>query len=85
MGIAEIGKQGQDFDPRVYDQIAKIKEQFPGLPIAVDGGVNEDNIVPLIEAGVSRLVVGSALWKSEHPIDTLKYMKMLASENYKPE
>jgi ribulose-phosphate 3-epimerase len=78
MGIAEIGKQGQDFDERVYSQIKKVADAFPGLPIAVDGGVNLDNIENLIAVGATRLVVGSALWKSSSPLDTLREMKAIA-------
>jgi ribulose-phosphate 3-epimerase len=80
MGIANIGKQGQDFDERVYSQVEKIAKTFPGLPIAVDGGVSLDNAANLIAVGATRLVVGSALWKSDSPIETLKAFKQIAYE-----
>ncbi len=80
MGIAEIGKQGQDFDEKVYAQILKIAQEFPGLPIAVDGGVRLDNAAKLIEAGATRLIVGSALWKSHSPLETLKEFKEIAHQ-----
>lgn len=78
MGISEIGKQGQDFDERVYSQIKKIADTFPGLPIAVDGGVSLDNTENLIAVGATRLVVGSALWKSASPIETYRKFKEIA-------
>ncbi|HRH31667.1 MAG TPA: hypothetical protein PK950_03295 [Candidatus Paceibacterota bacterium] len=78
MGIAEIGQQGQEFDERAYNQIKKVADAFPGLPIAVDGGVNLENAENLIAVGATRLVVGSALWKSLSPIDTLRKFKEIA-------
>jgi len=63
MGIAEIGTQGQPFDERVLERIKKIKELFPQKPISIDGSVNEETIKRLVEAGASRLIVGSAITK----------------------
>lgn len=63
MGISEIGTQGQPFDERVLATIKKIKEAFPQKPISIDGSVNEKTIKRLVQAGVSRLVVGSAITK----------------------
>lgn len=77
MGIANIGRQGEEFDERVFEQIKIIKKEFDGLPISVDGGVNLDNAKSLIDAGVDRLVVGSAIWKSANPLETLKYLRSL--------
>ena len=37
MGIDHIGFQGQDFDGRVLEKIAEVKEMFPDLPISIDG------------------------------------------------
>jgi ribulose-phosphate 3-epimerase len=61
MGIEKIGFQGQPFDERVLERIVSFKEKFPDVQISVDGGVNADSAPRLAEAGVSRLVVGSAL------------------------
>ncbi len=78
MGIGSLGKQGEDFDERVYSQIKKIADTFPGLPISVDGGVSLENAENLIAVGATRLVVGSALWKSDSPLDTLRTFKEIA-------
>ena len=40
---------------------------YPELQISVDGAVSFENIDDLIEAGVTRLVIGSALWNAENP------------------
>ncbi|MEN9647198.1 MAG: hypothetical protein RLY57_2 [Candidatus Parcubacteria bacterium] len=65
MGIARIGYQGQDFDERVFDQIEKVLEIKPDADIAVDGHVDLDNIQDLYHAGVSKFVMGSAIYNEE--------------------
>ncbi|MEA1929341.1 MAG: hypothetical protein U9M92_00425 [Patescibacteria group bacterium] len=63
MGIAEIGKQGLPFDEGVIDRVRQLRQAYPDLKIAVDGGVDLNNAKALIEAGVDRLIVGSAWWQ----------------------
>ncbi len=62
MGIAEIGFQGQDFDPRSIEYVRAIKEKFPHVVVSVDGGVNLNNAPELIAAGAERLIIGSAIF-----------------------
>ncbi|MEO6536330.1 MAG: HisA/HisF-related TIM barrel protein [Candidatus Paceibacterota bacterium] len=64
MGIASIGKQGEPFDRLVLPKIAAFHRKYPDMPIQVDGGVSLATAPSLLSAGVSRLVVGSALWKT---------------------
>lgn len=64
MGIARAGFQGQPFDERVLVKIAEVKAQFPGVPVSVDGGVNLETVGRLAEAGVTRVVAGSAVFES---------------------
>lgn len=77
MGIATIGKQGQSFDERIFNQINILKKISPNLPISVDGGVDDTNSRKLINAGVTRLVSGSYLAKS---IDVFQAIHNLESE-----
>jgi ribulose-phosphate 3-epimerase len=63
MGIDAIGKQRQQFDPRVLDQIKKVRVLAPDLPISVDGSVNKKTAHALLDAGATRLVVGSAIFE----------------------
>ena len=67
MSIAEIGEQGHPFDKRIFDRIRSVKENFPEAVIAVDGGVNLENALKLLELGANRLIVGSAIYESEDP------------------
>ncbi len=77
MGIEHIGFQGQDFDPRVLEQIKLLRAEYPELIISVDGSVNEDTAKSLVEAGASRLVVGSALLESLDVRETIKELENL--------
>jgi ribulose-phosphate 3-epimerase len=61
MGIKEIGAQGQPFDESVLEKVSALRTQFPDYVIAVDGSVNQATIGPLRQAGVNRMVAGSAL------------------------
>jgi ribulose-phosphate 3-epimerase len=76
MGIAQIGSQGQPFDPRSLERIAAIKRDFPRLMISVDGSVNRETIPRLRDAGVNRLIVGSAIVQAADP--KLAYLELAA-------
>lgn len=72
MGIEHIGSQGEDFDERVLSQIKKLKEMFPGIEISVDGAVNSYTAQTLVDAGVDRLVIGSAIFNVIDPIEAIR-------------
>jgi len=55
MGIEHIGRQGEPFDERVFEQIKKIKKEYPEVLIAVDGGINMTTAPLLIELEISNL------------------------------
>lgn len=65
MGIETIGLQGEPFDEKVIDRVTKLKETFADLVVSVDGGVNYDTAQDLLDAGVDRLVSGSAIFQSD--------------------
>lgn len=67
MGIAAIGAQGQGFDERVLERIEQTRRRFPNLPITIDGSVNEDTIIRIVDAGANRLICGSAVVKADNP------------------
>ncbi len=64
MGIANVGFQSQDFDPRSLVKVQAIRDAFPDLTISVDGAVTIATALDLIDAGASRLVVGHDLIES---------------------
>jgi len=64
MGIDNVGFQGQEFNDRVLEKISDLRDQYPNMPISVDGGVSFDNAADLISAGATRLISGSAVFES---------------------
>lgn len=73
MGIARLGKQGTALDERVYAFIERIKHDFPNVTLQVDGGVTLENARTLLDAGVDRLVVGSAIARDVSPKDAYRH------------
>ena len=72
MGIDRIGKQGEQADPRVLEQLKKLRALHPSLILSVDGGVRFENARALVDAGANRLVSGSLILESEKPEETIK-------------
>lgn len=77
MGIDHVGFQHQEFDAKVIDRVREIKIKYPQLTVSVDGGVSLENARRLIDAGASRLVVGSAIFNSENAIDAIQKFKRI--------
>ena len=77
MGIEQIGYQGQDFDPRVLNQVHMLKEKYPDLPVQVDGSVNHQTAERLVSAGADRLIVGSSFWNALSPEDELDWYRAI--------
>lgn len=69
MGIENVGQQGEKFVESTYDRIKKIKELAPDLIVSVDGGVKEEHLQKLLEAGVDRICMGSQIWRADDPVD----------------
>jgi len=80
MGIAREGVQGEPFDERVLEKIREVRKKYPELLMQVDGGVSPLTAPQLLSAGVNRLVVGSALWKSKDIAGTLHTFESLIEE-----
>lgn len=55
----KCGKSGQTFQPSALELIPQIRRLNPKAVIIVDGGVNENNILLLKNAGVDVAVVGT--------------------------
>lgn len=77
MGIEHIGYQGQPFDERVLNQISTIHKKYPEITISVDGSVNENTAQALVDCGVKRLVIGSALTKTYDVEDKISFFENL--------
>jgi len=73
------GFGGQKFIPEMINKIEKarkiIDNQKKAISLAVDGGINLDNIYKVIKAGAEIIVVGQIISKSANPEMTIKKIK----------
>lgn len=73
------GFGGQKFIAQSYKKIRKLKKMISdaGLEtlIQVDGGVNEENIGTLMEAGVDVFVVGNTIFSASDPLAMISTLK----------
>jgi pentose-5-phosphate-3-epimerase len=73
MTIKVIGAQGQKFDQRCVALVQKIKKENPEIYLRVDGGINTETIMSIIEAGIDEAVIGSAIFVSGNARENLNY------------
>ena len=77
----EPGFSGQKFIPEVVSKIDEAisfkKDNNLSFIICLDGGVNEDNIRMLLEKGVERVAVASAIFSKDDPINAINNLKKL--------
>lgn len=75
MGV-DPGFSGQEFQGKmIYEKIRRAHKHRPDLPIAVDGGVHEEVLEPLITAGASRLCSASMIFGADDPTAKLRELK----------
>jgi len=63
----DLGKFGGKVDESLFTKIRQVKEINPSAEIGWDGGVNVDNALELVRAGVDVLNVGGFIQKSDNP------------------
>jgi ribulose-phosphate 3-epimerase len=73
------GFGGQKFIERTYDKIkelkALIKSRNSGTLIEIDGGVNQQNAKPLLDAGADVLVTGNFVFSASNPKEVIQRLK----------
>ena len=67
---------GQSLINQVIPKILKAHQQYPHLPIMVDGGINLTNVKQLKEAGCQDFVIGSALFQAKNFPDSIHDFQM---------
>jgi ribulose-phosphate 3-epimerase len=60
---AEAGPSGQPFQPELLEKVRIIHRDFPHLPIEVDNGINPHTAKLAMDAGASRIVSTSYIFK----------------------
>jgi ribulose-phosphate 3-epimerase len=71
------GFGGQSFIPSSIAKVRQIRTLLGKRPveISVDGGVNRDNAGPLVQAGATILVAGSAIFGAQDPAQAVKDLR----------
>ena len=60
------GYSGQEFMPEAVDRIKRLREALPeSVPIQVDGGIDNENIRQVHEAGARLFVAGAGIFHNE--------------------
>ncbi|WP_342509370.1 ribulose-phosphate 3-epimerase [Sporosarcina sp. FSL K6-2383] len=62
--------------PKVKQLSDVIRERNLPIDIEIDGGVNEETIIPCVEAGATILVAGSAVFSSPDRAEALQRIKL---------
>jgi len=75
MGNDKIGFHGVPLNNRVYDHLSVLRKRYPALTLGVDIGVNLETAPKLVAAGATRLVSGSAIFKSGDIAATIKQLQ----------
>lgn len=63
----KLGYHGGETDLGLLDKVRKTAEHHPGVEIAWDGGINDENAKKLVEGGVNVLNAGGYVQKAENP------------------
>jgi ribulose-phosphate 3-epimerase len=73
------GFGGQKFIPSSISKIARLKKMIEdrklNIDIEVDGGINQQNAQPVIQAGANILVAGSAVYGAADMADAIKNIR----------
>lgn len=64
-----LGFHGGEFDTTQLKKVTEIKNNYPEVEIAWDGGINDQNANILADAGVEVLNVGGYIQKSANPAE----------------
>jgi len=68
------GYSGQAFMPESLDRIAELSA-LVDVPIQVDGGIGDENVARVREAGASLFVAGSAVFSDPVPADAYRRLR----------
>ncbi len=61
------GFYGSKFIPEVLEKVKELKAKRPEVEVGVDGGIKQDNIDEVLEAGVDFVCVGSGIFAQADP------------------
>jgi ribulose-phosphate 3-epimerase len=76
------GFGGQKFIEHTYKKVSELKQLISATNskalIEIDGGVNQDNAKPLIQAGAGVLVAGNFVFSAPNPKEVIQRLKSIS-------
>src|SRR5258708_4313674 len=72
----KTGESGQTFDPKIFEKIKNLRSKT-FIPIEVDGGINDQNIVWCKDAGANIFFSTNYITGSEKPLDQYEKLQKL--------
>ena len=77
----EPGFGGQKLIPETVEKVRQLRkiidDQYPGVLIEIDGGINLVNVSDIVEAGADVIVAGSAVFGSNTEEMTKKFKSII--------
>ena len=78
LGLKEADEKKVEENLKVIlEKTRQLRGHIPELPLAVDGGVQKENILDLLSAGITRFHVTSAIFDAEDPLHALKELQTM--------
>lgn len=75
------GFGGQKFIPDVLDKVRIIRSYYRDnnmdKDIEIDGGINFDNLLEVLEAGANVIVAGSSVYRGDAAVNTKKFLELM--------
>ena len=71
------GFGGQKLIESTLDKVRAVRQLYPDMDIQVDGGVNDETLPMVLEAGANVLVMGTAFFKAEDPAAMVERVRSL--------
>lgn len=65
------GWQGQKFIPESLERLEVLRKAHRNAILEIDGGINLDNFETVVAHGADRIVVGSGIWQTPDPKETI--------------
>jgi ribulose-phosphate 3-epimerase len=69
------GWGGQEFKSEILEKIKSLRKIWPNGRIEVDGGVNDENVIKIVEAGADGVCVNSYIFKSKNIKQAIENLK----------
>ncbi len=77
-----LGYHGGKTDLSLLDKVKKVRKHYPGVEVAWDGGINDENTKVLVDGGVDVLNTGGFIQKSDDPAAAYAKLEEIVEGNH---